>query len=188
MPRQQASTAVSPTSWAHTGNCTPQVFQNQPIFLSVVTFAFGWLTLRIEVHSSRQYIQICFWSVEDCSQPSSSLKKMNVKLVCISNKSQIRQFSLCDSSSQGKLCPLPPHSWPLLKFLKVELIGGQMDIHNIASGVHNGNCNKTHSSKSSRQWNPVAGSASSALLRNNRTLFETLTELTNRKSLLTSSF
>ena len=75
VPRQQASTAVSPTTWAHTGNCTPQVFQNQPIFLSVMTFAFGWLTLTIELHSSRRYIQICFWSVEDCSQPSSSLKK-----------------------------------------------------------------------------------------------------------------
>ena len=56
VPRQQASTAVSPTSWAHTRNCTPEVFQNQPIFLSVMTSAFGWLTLTIEVHSSHQYI------------------------------------------------------------------------------------------------------------------------------------
>ena len=56
VPRQQASTAVSPTSWAHTRNCTPEFFQNQPIFLSVMTSAFGWLTLTIEVHSSHQYI------------------------------------------------------------------------------------------------------------------------------------
>ena len=64
----------------------------------------GWhWELRCTHHTSIS--KSFFWSVEDCSQPSSSLKKMNVKLVCISNKSQIRQFSLCDSSSQGKLCP-----------------------------------------------------------------------------------
>ena len=46
--------------------------------------------------------------------------------------------------------------------------------------AHNVNC-KRHSSKSAPQWNPVAGSASSALLGNNRTLFETLTQSTNKK-------